>query len=83
MGKDSGKGAVKAKEARKVGAGGLVTVDQEEVRGRQGRVTEWLRRHCVYCEVTGAPESNKCARQKIDHDTTVIMPIVLSDLVSC
>ena len=38
--------------------GAVVRIGEEDVRSKRERVVKWLRRHCIYCEVTEAPQSN-------------------------
>jgi hypothetical protein len=38
--------------------GRAVELTKEDILSRRSRVIKWLGRHCIYCEVTGAPQSN-------------------------
>jgi hypothetical protein len=38
--------------------GGAVEPAAEDILSRRERVIKWLGTHCIYCEVTGAPQSN-------------------------
>jgi hypothetical protein len=40
------------------GLGTVVRAAEEDILSRRERVIKWLSRHCIYCEVTGAPQSN-------------------------
>ncbi|KFX86057.1 hypothetical protein O988_09786, partial [Pseudogymnoascus sp. VKM F-3808] len=38
--------------------GAVVGTDEEDVKSKRERVVKWLGKHCIYCEVTEAPQSN-------------------------
>lgn len=38
--------------------GAVVGIDEEDVKSKRERVIKWLGKHCIYCEVTEAPQSN-------------------------
>ncbi|KFY52801.1 hypothetical protein V496_08157, partial [Pseudogymnoascus sp. VKM F-4515 (FW-2607)] len=38
--------------------GAVVRTDEEDVKSKREQVVKWLRKHCIYCEVTEALQSN-------------------------
>ncbi|OBT81694.1 hypothetical protein VE02_09773 [Pseudogymnoascus sp. 03VT05] len=38
--------------------GAVVGTDDEDIKRKRERVVKWLGKHCIYCEVTEAPQSN-------------------------
>lgn len=38
--------------------GAVVRTDEEDIKSKRERVVKWLGKHCIYCEVTEALQSN-------------------------